>query len=83
VKFLHLLPIKLFVGSKSSFSLRRPLLTAIDRSPLVTVVFWGGIMMCNAAPKDFSGLMAARFFLGIMEGSVAPAFVILISHWYK
>ncbi|ORX38210.1 pantothenate transporter [Kockovaella imperatae] len=49
----------------------------------VTVVAWGAIMMCNATPHDFGGLMVARFFLGLMEGSVAPAFVVLISHWYR
>lgn len=60
-KFLHLFPIKLYVG--------------------VTVVAWGITMMCTAAPHNFAGMMVARFFLGLCEGSVPPAFIVLISHW--
>ncbi|KAL8287329.1 hypothetical protein RQP46_003781 [Phenoliferia psychrophenolica] len=49
----------------------------------VTVVCWGVIMMSMAAANNFAGLVAVRVFLGMAEGAVAPAFVILISFWYK
>ncbi|KAB8210750.1 major facilitator superfamily domain-containing protein [Aspergillus parasiticus] len=34
----------------------------------VTIVIWGGVNMCLAAVQDFTGLAAARFFLGFSEG---------------
>lgn len=49
----------------------------------VTVVAWGVTMMCTAAPHNFAGMMVARFFLGICEGTVPPAFIVMISHWYR
>lgn len=32
---------------------------------------------------NYSGLLAVRFFLGALEATVTPAFVILTSAWYK
>lgn len=29
----------------------------------VSVLIWGGVLMCHAASKNFGGLMATRFFL--------------------
>ena len=42
------------------------------RYPLVFVhVFmWGVIVSCTAVAKDFKGLLATRFFLGIFEATV-------------
>ena len=77
MKLLHVVPIRLYVGSELLSPSWRQWLSA------VTVTLWGVIMMCNAAPSNFAGLMAARFFLGVMEGSCPPAFVVMISHWYK
>ncbi|OCF41264.1 hypothetical protein I317_04922 [Kwoniella heveanensis CBS 569] len=48
-----------------------------------TVVLWGGVMMAQAAPQNAGDLLALRFLLGLMEGSAYPAFVILISFWYR
>lgn len=39
--------------------------------------------MVHAACHNFSGIMAVRFFLGIAEATVAPAFAILIGTFYK
>lgn len=44
---------------------------------------WGGVLMCHAACKNFGGLMAARFFLGIGEAAIAPGFALLTGMFYK
>ncbi|KAJ5371514.1 uncharacterized protein N7496_007606 [Penicillium cataractarum] len=49
----------------------------------VAVFLWGGILMCHAACKSFSGLMAARFFLGVGEASIAPGFALITGMFYK
>lgn len=49
----------------------------------VTVFLWGGIVMCHAACKGFSGLMAVRFFLGVGEAAVAPGFSLITGMFYK
>ncbi|CAJ0538754.1 Ff.00g067110.m01.CDS01 [Fusarium sp. VM40] len=58
---------------------RLPLRTFIG----CTVVVWGVSCVCVGLPHNFAGLMAARFFLGLTEGAVSPAFVMLTSVWYK
>ncbi|GAA5864731.1 hypothetical protein JCM1840_002211 [Sporobolomyces johnsonii] len=49
----------------------------------VTIVIWSIVVGCHAAANDFAGMMAVRFFLGIAEGAVAPAFVLLVSFFYR
>ncbi|KAJ9145006.1 Pantothenate transporter [Pleurostoma richardsiae] len=49
----------------------------------VTVVIWGMICMCLAAPKNFAGFAAVRFLLGFSEGAVSPAFITITSIWYR
>ena len=39
--------------------------------------------MCHAACTNFSGLMAARFFLGVGEAAVAPGFSLITGLFYK
>ena len=39
--------------------------------------------MCHAACKNFAGLMAARFFLGVSESAVAPGFSLVTGIFYK
>ncbi|KAM0231446.1 hypothetical protein ACHAPO_008556 [Fusarium lateritium] len=48
-----------------------------------TIIVWGATCVCVGLPHSFGGLMAARFFLGLTEGAVSPAFVMLTSVWYK
>jgi hypothetical protein len=38
--------------------------------------------MCHAATKNFSGLMAARFFLGAGEAVIGPGFALSIGMFY-
>ncbi|KAK7698023.1 hypothetical protein SLS64_012901 [Diaporthe eres] len=49
----------------------------------VTVVVWGAICMCLAAPTNFAGFAAVRFLLGFAEGAVSPAFITITSVWYR
>lgn len=47
------------------------------------IVVWGAVLTLHAAVSNYGGLLAARFFLGIFEATVTPAFVIITSMWYK
>ncbi|KAF9889887.1 hypothetical protein FE257_006759 [Aspergillus nanangensis] len=55
----------------------------VARFVACTIIVWGGICMCSAAATTYSSLMGIRFALGIAEGVVTPAYVPLISLWYK
>lgn len=39
--------------------------------------------MCNGASTNFAGLMAARFFLGVGEASIAPGFSLITGMFYQ
>ncbi|KAJ5946833.1 hypothetical protein N7454_003672 [Penicillium verhagenii] len=65
-----------------------PFIYLMSRFPLtrfvgVTVIIWGVICMCLAAPKNFAGFATVRFLLGFSEGAVSPAFVTITSIWYR
>jgi MFS family permease len=47
------------------------------------VLVWGGVLMCHAGAKNFGGLMAARFFLGVGEAGIAPGFALITGMLYK
>lgn len=47
------------------------------------LVTWSVILVCTAAAHNFAGLACIRFFLGVCEATVSPAWVILTSMWYK
>lgn len=46
----------------------------ISKALFTHVVMWGVIVSCTAAAKDFKGLLATRFFLGIFEASVGTCY---------
>ena len=50
--------------------------------PFVMIGF-GTVVCCIASVKGISGLLAARFFLGIPESGVVPASIMYFSFWYK
>ncbi|PLB45830.1 MFS general substrate transporter [Aspergillus steynii IBT 23096] len=65
-----------------------PFIYLMSRLPLTkfvgaTIIIWGAICMCLAAPKSFPGFAAVRFLLGFAEGAVSPAFVTITSIWYQ
>ena len=47
------------------------------------VLGWGIAQTCMAAAHNYSGLLAARFFLGLFEGGCLPLFSIITSQWYR
>ncbi|KAJ5120946.1 uncharacterized protein N7515_010334 [Penicillium bovifimosum] len=46
------------------------------------VFIWGGCLLVHAACKNWGGLMAARFFLGVGEASIAPGFALITGMFY-
>ncbi|KAI0455817.1 allantoate permease [Xylaria acuta] len=55
----------------------------VGRVVSVTVVIWGAIVLTTPACKSFGGIATNRFFLGFVEATVNPAFVMIMSIWYK
>lgn len=48
----------------------------------VCVFLWSVILFMHAACSNFGGLMAVRFFLGVVEGLTFPAFMLITNAWY-
>ncbi|CAG7954690.1 unnamed protein product [Penicillium olsonii] len=48
----------------------------------VAAFVWGGCLMVHAACINWGGLMAARFFLGVGEASIAPGFALITGMFY-
>ncbi|KAJ1716365.1 major facilitator superfamily domain-containing protein [Aspergillus flavus] len=46
------------------------------------MVVWGIISCLTAVTKDFGGLLAVRFFLGIVEAAYSPGCLYFLSAWY-
>ncbi|KAF2157116.1 MFS general substrate transporter, partial [Myriangium duriaei CBS 260.36] len=49
----------------------------------VCMFLWGICMMSMGFVKDWRGLAAARFFLGLMEAGLFPGVNYLLSCWYR
>ncbi|KAM5353399.1 hypothetical protein ACJ41O_000049 [Fusarium nematophilum] len=47
------------------------------------IILWGGVLICHVFAINYAGLLSVRFFLGALEATVTPAFIILTSVWYK
>lgn len=52
----------------------------LERS--VNIIVWSIALMCHAACKGFTGLLIARFVLGVCEGSTTAGFILVSSMWY-
>ncbi|KAJ5336079.1 hypothetical protein MYU51_009501 [Penicillium brevicompactum] len=48
----------------------------------VAACVWGACLMVHAACINWGGLMAARFFLGVGEASIAPGFALITGMFY-
>ncbi|KAI0944706.1 hypothetical protein AcW1_002354 [Taiwanofungus camphoratus] len=60
---------------------------ALQRFPVgkwmsANIFVWGVALCCHAACKNFGGLFACRFFLGMCEGSITAGFMIVTSMFY-
>lgn len=47
------------------------------------IMVWGSILLLTPAVTSWRGLIAQRFFLGFVESSVSPGFVLITKMWYK
>lgn len=48
-----------------------------------TSLVWAILLFCTAGASNFSGMVAVRFFLGMAEGGITPAYVLITGLWYK
>jgi sugar phosphate permease len=46
------------------------------------IVFWGLMALACGLVHSFTELVIARFFLGVAEGGIWPAILVLLSHWF-
>jgi len=46
------------------------------------IVFWGLMALACGLAENFTQLIIARFFLGVAEGGIWPATLVLLSHWF-
>ncbi|RFU26355.1 hypothetical protein B7463_g9985, partial [Scytalidium lignicola] len=60
------------------------LLTRVRPSVYLGTVMmcWGAVSAAQAASKTFSGLLACRFILGVVEAPFFPGAIMLMSSWY-
>ena len=47
------------------------------------ILLWGIITILTPAVASWRGLIAQRFFLGVVESAVSPGFVLITKSWYK
>ncbi|MDR3560928.1 MAG: MFS transporter [Negativicutes bacterium] len=49
---------------------------------LWTIIGWGGLSILNGFVQNEWQLLAVRFLLGIAEGGVYPAILVILSNWF-
>ncbi|KAM0298695.1 hypothetical protein HYE67_009608 [Fusarium culmorum] len=47
------------------------------------VIIWGAILCLTAACHNFTGLAICRFLLGTFEAVITPAFMLIVSQWFR
>ncbi|SCU82130.1 LAMI_0B09054g1_1 [Lachancea mirantina] len=60
----------------------------LQRFPLsktlgIAVILWGIILMCHAACYSSAPFLVCRVLLGVFEGFMNPAYILLTAQWYK
>ncbi|KAL4871509.1 hypothetical protein BDV12DRAFT_23487 [Aspergillus spectabilis] len=48
----------------------------------VNTFIWGAVVALTAACVNYGGLLAVRFFLGVAEATITPAFMFITTTWY-
>lgn len=48
----------------------------------ILCVSWGIVTTCICALRNYGGLVAARFMLGIPEAGFFPGAILMTSYWY-
>ncbi|KAK8854473.1 hypothetical protein IAR55_003211 [Kwoniella newhampshirensis] len=70
----------LFFEFPGSYLLQR---LPLSKTMGTSILIWGALLMCFAAPRSFGGAAAIRTLLGCSEALVTPGFVLLISRFYR
>ncbi|OLN85849.1 putative transporter C460.05-like protein 5 [Colletotrichum chlorophyti] len=55
----------------------------IERVASGIVTSWGLCLIFTTFCKDYRGLYAQRFCLGLLESGISPMFVLIVGSWYK
>lgn len=55
----------------------------IGRFVSTATIIWGIVLMTTPVCTSFAGIATNRFILGLTEATVNPAFVLIMSIWYK
>ncbi|KAL3457164.1 major facilitator superfamily domain-containing protein [Aspergillus heterothallicus] len=55
----------------------------LGRFVAITSLLWAIVLFCTAGAQNASGLMALRFFLGMTEAGISPAYVLITGLWYR
>ena len=48
----------------------------------IMVLIWGLLAFASGLVQNFTELLIVRFLLGVAEGGIWPAILVLISHWF-
>jgi MFS family permease len=48
----------------------------------IMVLIWGVLAIASGLVQNYPELLAVRFLLGVAEGGIWPAILVLISHWF-
>ncbi|GAA5915708.1 uncharacterized protein JCM6883_000613 [Sporobolomyces salmoneus] len=65
-----------------------PFALLLQRLPLAKtlaacIFFWGVTVILTVVCKSYEGLVVQRVFLGVLESSVSPGFVLITQIWYR
>ncbi|GJN92671.1 hypothetical protein Rhopal_005706-T1 [Rhodotorula paludigena] len=65
-----------------------PFALALQRLPLskalsLCIFLWGLTALLTIVCTSYEGLVVQRVFLGVLESSISPGFVMITSQWYK
>lgn len=47
------------------------------------ILIWSILLCCHAAVKNYAGMLAIRFLLGMFEASISPAIMTIVSMFYS
>lgn len=48
----------------------------------IMILIWGVLAVASGLVQNYTQLLAVRFLLGVAEGGIWPAILVLISHWF-
>ncbi|KAL2847229.1 major facilitator superfamily domain-containing protein [Aspergillus pseudoustus] len=54
----------------------------VARYLAANTIFWGVVVALTSVCVNYGGLLTVRFFLGVAEATITPAFMFITSTWY-